>query len=199
MEGLSPRTRGRPPEPPVVNLVPGSIPANAGETASPKRTAIGSRVYPRERGGDPGHSAESRWVRGLSPRTRGRPRLRRRRLPLAGSIPANAGETSFHVRIPTSARVYPRERGGDGVLQIGEGAGAGLSPRTRGRHRATVVRAVRAGYIPANAGETIISWRKRSWDGVYPRERGGDRRRGVWAWLAPGLSPRTRGRRTRLT
>src|SRR5690606_1179010 len=71
--GRSPRTRGRPVPPPRESRPVGSIPANAGETCSTWVLLAGSRVDPRERGGDG--------------------RCRRAIGALAGSIPANAGET----------------------------------------------------------------------------------------------------------
>ena len=195
VEGLSPRTRGRPVATRRTGTGTGSIPANAGETSRSLRERTRWRVYPRERGGDSSSSVGSNSVLGLSPRTRGR-RLR----PLAGrqapgSIPANAGETRTMPVITSMPRVYPRERGGDLAASAFCFAAAGLSPRTRGRPGAAEQAHSRAGSIPANAGETGTCPAQCRGGRVYPRERGGDVLRVAAAGAKWGLSPRTRGRR----
>ena len=118
---------------------------------------------------------------GLSPRTRGK-LISSSTLPFAkGSIPAHAGETDSCVR--WSYRAH-----------------RGLSPRTRGkrlqRRYSVCRRATRS--IPAHAGEThsarCIPAPESSM--VYPRARGGNRRRRrtIYWYCVCGLSPRTRGK-----
>ena len=92
--GLSPRVRG--------NLVVGldaavglwSIPACAGEPSRLKRVCRLRSVYPRVCGGTPVASARLRDTSyaGLSPRVRGNPTPAATSRPMAGSIPACAGE-----------------------------------------------------------------------------------------------------------
>src|SRR6185437_10905482 len=71
--GLSPRTRGNPELPVLVELDRGSIPAHAGEPRLPAKIAGGRRVYPRARGGTSGAFPPTSTPAGLSPRTRGNP------------------------------------------------------------------------------------------------------------------------------
>ena len=116
-------------------------------------------------------------AKGLSPRSRGRPRATVTLPDAPGSIPAVAGETSRPRMRPRSGRVYPRGRGGDFRLQGFFGLFEGLSPRSRGRppSGATTIKA--RGSIPAVAGETVNRYPLKSLRRVYPRGRGGDSRR----------------------
>ena len=113
VQGLSPRTRGRP----------------TGVGQSGER----SGVYPRERGGDSQAPAGAVRTAGLSPRTRGRLAPQSRSAAGSGSIPANAGETRCCIPTSPTLRVYPRERGGDRWSSSARCKSTGLSPRTRGR------------------------------------------------------------------
>ena len=71
---------------------------------------------------------------GLSPPTRGN----RGAFPLVirgvRSIPAHAGEPNFAAPPDIVGEVYPRPRGGTGVVVIIVGLLLGLSPPTRGNH-----------------------------------------------------------------
>ena len=192
--GLSPRTRGRHRDDVRAVEIVGSIPANAGETATAWTAATRRGVYPRERGGDPSRNRPSRHLPGLSPRTRGRRSGPPASGSPSGSIPANAGETSWALLQPPRHRVYPRERGGDGYVFRAGVCWHGLSPRTRGRLDRRYRGGVRFGSIPANAGETSRRRVRRPDVGVYPRERGGDLMFRDNLGLMRGLSPRTRGR-----
>ena len=192
--GLSPRTRGRPPVSRTSLRSPGSIPANAGETASPYPFGRAARVYPRERGGDARPAVSMVPRPGLSPRTRGRRFNFDGGIPTNGSIPANAGETPACIPASQSTRVYPRERGGDVGRQLAGAHDDGLSPRTRGRRPRDSERAAGERSIPANAGETLPARQPVACGRVYPRERGGDAHAPPVAVRSQGLSPRTRGR-----
>ncbi len=72
--------------------------------------------------------------KGLSPRTRGKRYLFKRRVGLIRSIPANAGETGVAPLPSPILKVYPRERGGNSALRFNIKLPMGLSPRTRGKH-----------------------------------------------------------------
>ena len=90
--GLSPRTRGNPARCPEPSADGGSIPAHAGEPLD-KGVHVGQDpVYPRARGGTYYERKTGAKCRGLSPRTRGNPKTRRRTTTNEGSIPAHAGE-----------------------------------------------------------------------------------------------------------
>ena len=153
--GLSPRTRGNPVEAQAEDAIPRSIPANAGEPIPSWCCAATARVYPRERGGTNLFGRSIRLHRGLSPRTRGNPDIKARRIRPFGSIPANAGEPSAGGTWRTRWRVYPRERGGTSERLKAAFAKAGLSPRTRGNLFQHARLLLFRGSIPANAGEPV--------------------------------------------
>ena len=92
-------------------------------------------------------------VTGLSPPTRGSPLSRYRRRPEDGSIPAHAGEPIAATRKPDNSGVYPRPRGGAWLYYFLDFLGHGLSPPTRGSHRAESVAGRDVRSIPAHAGE----------------------------------------------
>ena len=137
------------------------------------RMSDGVVVYPRPRGG-----------------TRARQIVRRGR---GRSIPAHAGEPLSRGRAGRAARVYPRPRGGTAGRRRLVGGGWGLSPPTRGNPISPLSGSVAVRSIPAHAGEPR---RRAKEDGqwmVYPRPRGGTRKRGRGTERWTGLSPPTRG------
>ena len=92
-------------------------------------------------------------------------------------------------------RVYPRACGGTASRIVLSDTLYGLSPRVRGNQSGSIVSTVRAGSIPARAGEPKRSWGKGWCATVYPRACGGTPLR-VRPWdLMRGLSPRVRGNR----
>ena len=90
-------------------------------------------------------------------------------------------------------KVYPRPRGGTGQHQHNPVSRAGLSPPTRGNRRADGGGHVGRRSIPAHAGEPSPTRGGRMSPAVYPRPRGGTRRRGDGTTESSGLSPPTRG------
>ena len=172
--GLSPRVRGNPTEPPQQWAVLRSIPACAGEPAHRHGTGrscwvypacagepelghiqtLATMVYPRVCGGTPRLLLRIRADIGLSPRVRGNRRRRVPRCDRQGSIPACAGEPSKKAK----AAGWP-------------------------------------GSIPACAGEPPRCSDRTRRGRVYPRVCGG-----TMAMVTPvtsmrGLSPRVRGNR----
>ena len=193
-EGRSPRVRGRPRAAYRRGRPRGSIPAGAGETATPRKTDADRGVDPRGCGGDELCGEAFRKGVGRSPRVRGRQAWRSTGTTSAGSIPAGAGETSRMWCCPPRRRVDPRGCGGDHPTCWSKSTRAGRSPRVRGR-RPRVRRLVdRRGSIPAGAGETYglasSSIRAR----VDPRGCGGDEHQGAAPCPDKGRSPRVRGR-----
>ena len=218
--GLSPRVRGSRMTFIVPICISGSIPACAGEPAA----RWSSRPYdrglsPRVRGSPerfyPGHTTTE--ARGLSPRVRGEPRRVRR-----VSIPACAGEPpACRCAAPSVSRSIPACAGEPGGIRaacvvrskrsIPACAGGamlsrtlllpwpGLSPRVRGSPMCWWYGRIRAGSIPACAGEPATSPASCTRIRVYPRVCGGARRRRARRMGLSGLSPRVRGslRRTR--
>ena len=165
----------------------GSIPACAGEP-SPTRRAIQvcyrSEVYPRVCGGAfvSARAAGHLHERGLSPRVRGEPDVRR-----GGSTWRPPSGLSPRVRgshLVSSVRRAPRLRG--------------LSPRVRGSPVATLTPASRrhVGLSPRVRGSQpcrFPRWCVAKW--VYPRVCGGahGEYRSTSLHRSPGLSPRVRG------
>ena len=151
--GLSPPTRGSHNRDPDAEPFQGSIPAHAGKPNAVPIWKLAGWVYPRPRG----EAALMLWgfvsVAGLSPPTRGSPRVDRVEEPARGSIPAHAGKPPCRSRRADCGRVYPRPRGearqgprnGDGER--------GLSPPTRGSLVIVIAIPISIGSIPAHAGK----------------------------------------------
>ena len=135
-------------------------------------------------------------MKGLSPPTRGNPRVKVVAPNLEGSIPAHAGEPRRGLCPLWRRGVYPRPRGGTyGRLFVRRG-GVGLSPPTRGNRLVRPRSISWLGSIPAHAGEPFsrASRTRPCW--VYPRPRGGTASQIVDLPKPTGLSPPTRGNRS---
>ena len=90
-------------------------------------------------------------------------------------------------------RVYPRLRGGSGLVMALTLTLAGLSPPTRGIRLRPHTTESRAKSIPAYAGDPPSPSGCRSQGWVYPRLRGGSLNTLTDEQLLEGLSPPTRG------
>ena len=191
-----------------------SIPAHAGEPGAHGRRRRRCGVYPRPRGGTTTRALPATSLNGLSPPTRGNPRIREALRARSGSIPAHAGEPSANDPLGMNNRVYPRPRGGTFSASRTACVRCGLSPPTRGNHRARQSHNALGWSIPAHAGEPERPSATSQTTPVYPRPRGGTRRRSTrsssrfWVYPRPrggtgkgggaitpaaGLSPPTRG------
>ena len=174
--GLSPRVRGNRPGQAGAGVESRSIPACAGEPVRCSKHNWNRTVYPRVCGGTGGGTACPSQPEGLSPRVRGNHGGVLQDTLMRGSIPACAGEPRKSGRGRRFCVVYPRVCGGTGNNDVLEGLAGGLSPRVRGNRRAGRRRCVRAGSIPACAGEPMPAALVRSGGWVYPRVCGGTRR-----------------------
>ena len=193
IEGLSPRVRGNPRGRTGSGAHGGSIPACAGEPASPHDLRQPAGVYPRVCGGTCPATALNAKVVGLSPRVRGNPSEVDLEGERVGSIPACAGEPlRAFIRRPPS-RVYPRVCGGTARPALHRESPGGLSPRVRGNLRNPGVPEHPAGSIPACAGEPGSSAGSRCPCWVYPRVCGGTAPPTGPPPRSRGLSPRVRG------
>ena len=152
-------------------------------------------VYPRVCGGTLGLVRIRHGNAGLSPRVRGNPSSSLSTAPLAGSIPACAGEPAAGSRSPAAYGVYPRVCGGTLLIEQYQRQMEGLSPRVRGNRAGAGAEATAAGSIPACAGEPGVLNRGRlpPARGVYPRVCGGTRAKAQLYGVLHGLSPRVRG------
>ena len=113
--GLSPRARGNHGRSESEETIKRSIPACAGEPKDHDSRQCCFKVYPRVRGGTPLRSRFTSWPAGLSPRARGNHLDATEAVPLAGSIPACAGEPPAQFIEFDGGQVYPRVRGGTGT------------------------------------------------------------------------------------
>ena len=167
--GLSPRVRGTLQKDPRKLPQGGSIPAGAGNPATPTAARWIFRVYPRGCGEPQQLSQPARGVRGLSPRVRGTPAPGLDHREHRGSIPAGAGNPRDRRRAASSTGVYPRGCGEPWTGFPPAPASRGLSPRVRGtlQHGAGCRRV--AGSIPAGAGNPVSGATCRGAPGVYPR------------------------------
>ena len=155
------------------------------------------KVYPRPRGGTDVTRRADALASGLSPPTRGNlgsieyVNIYRR------SIPAHAGEPCETRPATERSGVYPRPRGGTGILAGDESEAKGLSPPTRGNHCPGLWSIGLVRSIPAHAGEprspATTAWSP----SVYPRPRGGTTFAPCHRSTGRGLSPPTRGNRAR--
>ena len=110
--GLSPRLRGNDRTAFSNRLIPGSIPALAGERCTSNSSLYNRRVYPRACGGTVRAKTMSYFQRGLSPRLRGNGMDAKNLLTREGSIPALAGERYEVLDESGIVGVYPRACGG---------------------------------------------------------------------------------------
>ncbi len=192
-----------------------SIPAWAGETASPAYSTPAPGVDPRVGGGDRGqrhrdcdrvgsipawagettdrrHSASARAV---DPRVGGGDgaetgEARGR----SWSIPAWAGETTLIAAWSPAPRVDPRVGGGDCRYSLSRQGRVGRSPRGRGRPVRPAGGEGCRRSIPAWAGETRAPAITTGAQQVDPRVGGGDVPDAAPSRMPNGRSPRGRGR-----
>ena len=133
LRGLSPRGRGKPSRTAALAASWGSIPAWAGETPLPGGGNVLEVVYPRVGGGNFTRQCAGKTVAGLSPRGRGKRRLRHQAGARRRSIPAWAGETADCATADGVIAVYPRVGGGNVRRSSSSAKSEGLSPRGRGK------------------------------------------------------------------
>ncbi len=135
---------------------------------------------------------------GLSPLARGtriRPMNFHLRLRF---IPAGAGNTILSWLNRQAIAVYPRWRGEHMARGPGRGIESGLSPLARGTHTKSLSQLIVSRFIPADAGNTIVTGRPTGFGTVYPRWRGEHESAAPPGVLRFGLSPLARGTRLRI-
>ncbi len=195
LRGLSPRLRGTLPDQPSTEHHHRPIPAPAGDPARGISTPFNIGTYPRACGGPAQLPGDRYAAAGLSPRLRGTRILIVVLVQCRGPIPAPAGDPSRARSLPAESRAYPRACGGPRTSSnITNGAG-GLSPRLRGTRVGVHVAAVRAGPIPAPAGDPRQRHVHYRLSMAYPRACGGPEYPAGVLTRVLGLSPRLRGTR----
>ena len=157
--GLSPLARGNRIVAQLAGLVPGPIPACAGEPIAYAILYPPSGAYPRLRGGTSLLPARSNAGGGLSPLARGNRGERKHGTASLRPIPACAGEPGLCLRHPDARWAYPRLRGGTTEILGVSWPSMGLSPLARGNPDAGLKNSLPDGPIPACAGEPPTAWR----------------------------------------
>ena len=192
--GSSPRGRGKPREGGLGCRRVGLIPAWAGKTC--RRVVKGSRgrAHPRVGGENRKPPRPPLPALGSSPRGRGKLFQTERDALIAGLIPAWAGKTNSARRRTSGKRAHPRV-GGENLVGWSPARGRrGSSPRGRGRPALTMLRASSVGLIPAWAGKTRLDDVTCLVCRAHPRVGGENAGSRVATVIAPGSSPRGRGK-----
>ena len=153
MQGLSPLARGNPAMPLETLIVPGPIPARAGQPGMPEPFRSMLWAYPRSRGATSESPPPGKRDAGLSPLARGNQRSARNQTRPVGPIPARAGQPLMGGDVESAGRAYPRSRGATTVNPATTYYAPGLSPLARGNHRPARKLPPNAGPIPARAGQ----------------------------------------------
>ena len=193
--GLSPLARGTPAYSNIKRLEARFIPAGAGNTIACGDKFGAQSVYPRWRGEHGRYQRGPGLESGLSPLARGTLSGANQRLHACRFIPAHAGNTSVVVAGTRYWSVYPRSRGEHVGCRGFDFVKRGLSPLTRGTHKAARHEESRPRFIPGHAGNTLQWSSSLMPRAVYPRSRGEHSKWGLPEVVIPGLSPLTRGTR----
>ena len=154
-QGLSPLARGNrcPLALPVV--LPGPIPARAGQPGFGPACRAARRAYPRSRGATKSMSKRTWRVSGLSPLARGNRVALLRLCAFVRPIPARAGQPDADALDRRWNGAYPRSRGATVQgLRLFWGH-YGLSPLARGNLGLQAAEHCRGGPIPARAGQPL--------------------------------------------
>ena len=112
---------------------------------------------------------------------------------MSPDIPAHAGQPASTGSTPRAWRTHPRSRGATMDDSLKACLHSGPSPLTRGNPARRAEGRLRAGSIPAHAGQPRCRRRAglRAW--VHPRSRGATPQRGASNRRSRGPSPLTRG------
>ena len=173
--GQSPRMRGKPEHRRYPDRIPGSIPADAGETSGEYTGVSIEGVNPRGCGRNFSLGPADLSTMGQSPRMRGKLNHCLLYGRLQGSIPADAGETDHCQPWRGGKRVNPRGCGGNINPDPGAPEISGQSPRMRGKPSSSSQYKGQPRSIPADAGETRSDVVPRCRRRVNPRGCGGNR------------------------
>ena len=192
--GTSPRTRGKHRRHRGYGARPRNIPAHAGKTFSSCWAIFSAAEHPRARGENITGEGYALADKGTSPRTRGKPIGCRMRCIILRNIPAHAGKTHKPLPHDSRGREHPRARGENEGRFTVTVARLGTSPRTRGKHHLRKMGQELVRNIPAHAGKTYSLPLPVSAVPEHPRARGENHVTTLTQNLAPGTSPRTRGK-----
>ena len=193
--GSSPRMRGTPLAKILLFALHGIIPAYAGNTCLPLAVPTPKRDHPRVCGEHFGTARGGGTHRGSSPRMRGTRAVCCDGDDRIGIIPAYAGNTRKAHPKPQTGRDHPRVCGEHARQRHGRACKTGSSPRMRGTRMWKSARTVRAGIIPAYAGNTRPCRPYPTWFWDHPRVCGEHADLREHDHIGRGSSPRMRGTR----
>ena len=176
---------------------PGLIPACAGKTNGFVHLGAGERAHPRVCGENPSWKPRLNSSLGSSPRVRGKPCSLAPVTLEGGLIPACAGKTLRCWLVTVGCRAHPRVCGENAPTVSPAIKSPGSSPRVRGKRGCRVQKACVWGLIPACAGKTSAGLRAASATTAHPRVCGENTYKARESYIAPGSSPRVRGKRFR--
>ena len=196
MAGSSPLTRGKREDREVYDTRAGLIPAHAGKTACAPVSISRPWAHPRSRGENADFTVPDLRGRGSSPLTRGKPVTLLDWSDRVGLIPAHAGKTPLLSAGSTGAWAHPRSRGENLMGLATTDLTEGSSPLTRGKPSDCREDCADDGLIPAHAGKTSRSCRRRSRLRAHPRSRGENNAGRRGEGMGEGSSPLTRGKPT---
>ena len=192
--GSSPRMRGKRAETVTVRGVSRIIPAHAGQTRRSRWRCCRCPDHPRACGANFAGN-EAGWARaGSSPRMRGKPAARSRRVMRVRIIPAHAGQTSAAARAGWSRPDHPRACGANVLTLHLHHAASGSSPRRRVKRLDFKGFELKSRIIPAHAGQTTTTGACDAATKDHPRACGANAK---WLRSCPapsGSSPRMRGK-----
>ena len=193
--GSSPRVRGTLESLGVAASHGGIIPACAGNTPALRTRHTMTRDHPRVCGEHEHATGVVSWFEGSSPRVRGTRHLRGHRAPVAGIIPACAGNTPVRLSPAGSPWDHPRVCGEHASHGKEKGMDWGSSPRVRGTPLVPGIAGNRRGIIPACAGNTPGCCSPPGHSRDHPRVCGEHPPLSILSTEPLGSSPRVRGTR----
>ena len=197
--GSSPRMRGKHLAAVGDAVAVRIIPAHAGQTAYRSQGPSRPSDHPRACGANEARLASESHAFGSSPRMRGKPAARSRRVMRVRIIPAHAGQTSAAARAGWSRPDHPRACGANVLTLHLHHAASGSSPRMRGKRLDFKGFELKSRIIPAHAGQTTTTGACDAATKDHPRACGANAARLAPRRFPSGSSPRMRGKRRRPT
>ena len=192
--GSSPRGRGKLRYPTEGRIHHRLIPARAGKTRARGNPTTCVTAHPRAGGENFTYGLYPSMAAGSSPRGRGKPITINATNDSARLIPARAGKTLPRSHRETDVWAHPRAGGENWIYASEKSAGAGSSPRGRGKRGCRRRRPWRVRLIPARAGKTTRTKRRARPRRAHPRAGGENREGAHRIVVAVGSSPRGRGK-----
>ncbi len=191
--GSSPRVRGTLPPAAAARPPHRFIPACAGNAQSRRASRLGATVHPRVCGEREDQPPTVRMYAGSSPRVRGTPRIPRWPAGWPRFIPACAGNAIDIRSTRTRSSVHPRVCGERELTQYVDAQMSGSSPRVRGTRERAAWGMGHQRFIPACAGNAMVTPVAPARPSVHPRVCGERRVARTHSATAAGSSPRVRG------